>query len=106
MVVANLKTAAKTLKNKKVKASQRASCGHAAKVFDIAVKVYVHYCHFPSCELAARIRPSASSFENDFFAHAGAPIFGHGSATPILMTGISFEPIWMSKLNPRIHCFL
>jgi hypothetical protein len=55
--VGNVKTAPKKLKNKTLKASQPASYGHAAKVFDISVKVYVHYCHLPSCEAAMRLLP-------------------------------------------------
>ncbi len=53
----NVSTAEKKLKNKKNKKSQAASYGHAAKVFDIAVKVYVYYCHLPSCDLAAKLLP-------------------------------------------------
>ena len=55
--VKNIATASKTLKNKKEKKSQPASYGHAAKVFDIAVKVYVHYCHLPNCETAVILLP-------------------------------------------------
>ena len=43
--------------NKKIKKSQSASYGHAAKVFDIAGKVYVYYCHLPGCESAAKLLP-------------------------------------------------
>lgn len=55
--IGNIKTAEKTLKNGRVKESHYASYGHAAKVFDIAVKVYVHYCCQPSPELAKKILP-------------------------------------------------
>ncbi len=55
--VGNISTASKTLKNKVEKKSKPASYGHAAKVFDIAVKVYVHYCHLPSCEAAVVLLP-------------------------------------------------
>jgi hypothetical protein len=41
----------------KKKESHPASYGHAAKVFDVAVKVYVHYCHLPSCETAVTLLP-------------------------------------------------
>jgi hypothetical protein len=39
-----------------VKKSQSASYGQAAKVFDIVLKVYVHYCSRPSASQAARLR--------------------------------------------------
>lgn len=55
--VKNIATASKTLKNKKEKKSQSASYGHAAKVFDIAVKVYVYYCHLPNCKTAVALLP-------------------------------------------------
>ena len=53
----NISTAKKTLKNKVEKKSRATSYGHAAKVFDIAVKVYVHYCHLPSKEAAISLLP-------------------------------------------------
>lgn len=52
-----ISTAEKELKNKKTKNSRRASYGHAAKVFDIAAKVYVYYCHLPSCDSATQLMP-------------------------------------------------
>jgi hypothetical protein len=53
----SISTAAKELKNKRSKKSRPASYGHAAKVFDIAAKVYVYYCHLPSCDSAGRLMP-------------------------------------------------
>lgn len=53
----NIVTASKELKNKAVKVSKKASYGHAAKVFDIAVKVYVYYCHLPNCEKVTELLP-------------------------------------------------
>ena len=50
-------TAQKTLKNGKTKQSQHASFGQAAKVLDVALKVYVYYCSQPSSEVSARIDP-------------------------------------------------
>lgn len=55
--VENVKTAFKILKGGKEKPSRPASYGHAAKVFDIAVKVYVQYCHLPDCASASRLLP-------------------------------------------------
>ena len=46
--VKNIKTAKK---------SERASYGHAAKVFDIALKVYVYYCNLPTLEKAQQLLP-------------------------------------------------
>jgi hypothetical protein len=53
----NVVTAKRVLRNKKEKHSQPVSYGHAAKVFDIAVKVYVYYCHLPSCDAAEKLLP-------------------------------------------------
>ncbi len=52
-----IRTAEKTLKNGKTKPSQPASYGQAAKVLDVAFKVYVYYCSQPSADVAARIDP-------------------------------------------------
>ncbi len=52
-----IRTAEKTLKNGKTKPSQLASFGQAAKVLDIALKVYIFYCSQPSSDVAARIGP-------------------------------------------------
>jgi len=45
------------LRNGTEKPSRPATYGHAAKVFDIAVKVYVHYCNLPGPEAAAVLLP-------------------------------------------------
>lgn len=50
-------TAEKTLKNGKTKQSKQASFGQAAKVLDIALKVYVYYCSQPSSDVSVRITP-------------------------------------------------
>jgi len=52
-----IQTAPKNLKNGKVQPSQRSSYGQAAKVLDIAIKVYVYYCGQPTAETAQRIVP-------------------------------------------------
>lgn len=56
--IRNIKTAEK--KNKEgltIKPSQATSYGHGAKVFDVASKVYVYYCHLPDGETAAMLLP-------------------------------------------------
>lgn len=55
--VKNIFTVEKVLKNKKIKKSRAASYGQAAKVFNIALKVYVYYCNLPDYETVARLRP-------------------------------------------------
>lgn len=50
-------TAEKTFKNKKSKPSKNASYGQAAKILDIAIKVYVYYCNRPSVEVAHKLTP-------------------------------------------------
>jgi hypothetical protein len=52
-----IRTAQKTLKNGKTKQGQPASFGQAAKVLDVALKVYVYYCSQPSSDVSARIDP-------------------------------------------------
>jgi hypothetical protein len=52
-----IRTAEKKLKNGKVLKSEAASYGHAAKVLDIAIKVYVYYCAQPNVEVAERLVP-------------------------------------------------
>ncbi|MGG5239623.1 hypothetical protein ACQZ2F_08700 [Pseudomonas lurida] len=52
-----ISTARKTFKNKREKPSRPASYGHAAKVFDISVKVYVHYCHLPNSKTTVMLLP-------------------------------------------------
>jgi len=53
----NIQTAQRILKNKKTKLSSSASYGQGAKVLDIAIKVYVHYCKLPDPQTADRILP-------------------------------------------------
>jgi DNA primase len=53
----NVQTAQKILKNKETKQSASASYGQGAKVLDIAIKVYVHYCKLPDPQTAERILP-------------------------------------------------
>ena len=55
--VKNVLTAEKVLKNKKIKKSRAASYGQAAKVFNVALKVYVYYCNLPDYETATRLQP-------------------------------------------------
>jgi len=50
-------SAEKNLKNGKTQRSQAASYGQAAKVLDIAAKVYVYYCSQPTADIAGRITP-------------------------------------------------
>ena len=52
---ANISTTAKERDGKIVKKPGRASYGHAAKVLDIVLKVYVYYSHQPSCQAATRL---------------------------------------------------
>jgi len=52
-----IRTAGRKPKNGKVRPSQRASYGHAAKVLDIATKVYAYYCTRPNAQVAQRIVP-------------------------------------------------
>jgi hypothetical protein len=53
----NVSTAKRVLKNKQIKESQAASYGQAAKVFNIALKIYVYYCNLPDRETAAKLLP-------------------------------------------------
>lgn len=55
--VKNVYTAEKKMKNRETKESQAASYGQAAKVFDVAAKVYVYYCHYPCCESFGKLLP-------------------------------------------------
>ena len=59
--VRNIFTAKKVLKNKKIKKSRPASYGQAAKVFNVALKVYVYYCNLPDCDSAAKLLPMLHS---------------------------------------------
>lgn len=55
--VLSVKTAPKKYVGRATKPSEPASYGQAAKVFDISTKVFVHYCHLPTCEAAKRLLP-------------------------------------------------
>jgi hypothetical protein len=55
--IQNVFTAEKVLKNKNIKKSRAASYGQAAKVFDVALKVYVYYCNLPDYESAEKLLP-------------------------------------------------
>jgi len=55
--VKNIATAKKNLKNGKIKESRAASYGQAAKVLNVALKVYVYYCNLPDCETATKLLP-------------------------------------------------
>jgi hypothetical protein len=55
--IKNIRTAKKMKKGVALKPSAPASYGHAAKVLDISAKVYVHYCHLPSCDAALQLLP-------------------------------------------------
>jgi hypothetical protein len=55
--IKNISTAKRVLKNKKIKKSRTASYGQAAKVFNVALKVYVYYCILPDWESTARLLP-------------------------------------------------
>ena len=46
------------MKNKEIKKSRASSYGQAAKVFDVALKVYVYYCNLPDFEFAAKLLPA------------------------------------------------
>lgn len=50
--IREIRTAQKKLKNGKFLKSKTASYGHAAKVLDIAIKVYAYYCVQPNPRLA------------------------------------------------------
>ena len=54
-----IRTAPKQYKNGGVKPSCACSYGQAAKVLDVAAKVYVHYCGLPSPEIANRLALAA-----------------------------------------------
>lgn len=59
--VNNVSTAKRVLKNKRVKESRSASYGQGAKVFNIAMKVYVYYCNLPDHDTATRLIPMLHS---------------------------------------------
>jgi hypothetical protein len=53
----NIKTAKRVRGNKIIKKSRSASYGQAGKVFNIVLKVYVYYCHYPNDNAAAKLLP-------------------------------------------------
>jgi hypothetical protein len=68
--VKNISTAAKRLKNGRTIASCQCSYGHAAKVLDVAAKVYIYYCAQPSPEAAQRLVPMLhAALDTDMMHH-------------------------------------
>ena len=57
MITSNISTSKKVLKNPEIKTSRAASYGQAAKVIDVALKVYVYYCNLPDYESAMKLIP-------------------------------------------------
>ena len=55
--VENINTVKRVLKNKRVDKSHRASYGQAGNVFNVVLKVYVYYCHYPDFKAATKLRP-------------------------------------------------
>ena len=55
--VAEIRTAERILKNQIIKEAHPASYGHAAKVFDIVMKVYVYYSQLPTKSAADLLIP-------------------------------------------------
>jgi hypothetical protein len=53
----NIQCAGKTLKNANVLPAGPSSYGQAAKILDVAIKVYVYYCALPTLEVSERIVP-------------------------------------------------
>lgn len=72
--VREIKTAAKKGKNGRGQECEAASYGHAAKILDIAIKVYVYYCRQPTEEMAQRLVPLLNGA-------ADTPIMSHLKAT-------------------------
>lgn len=54
---ANIQTPSRKLKNGSINKSHASSWGHAAKVYDLVMKVCVYYCRLPTPEVATRIVP-------------------------------------------------
>jgi hypothetical protein len=52
--IKNVRTSKKDRENKN---SNPASYGQAAKMFNVATKVYVYYCQLPSCESSTKLIP-------------------------------------------------
>jgi len=55
--VTQIRTAESRKNGRVTKLARAASYGHAAKVFDVASKVYVYYCHLPNVKAAAALLP-------------------------------------------------
>jgi hypothetical protein len=55
--VENINTAQKVLKNKRVKKSHPASYGQAGKVFNVVLKVFIYYCHYPDYKASKKLLP-------------------------------------------------
>ena len=53
----NICTAPRAKNNNQQKASQRASYGQAAKVLNVALKVFVYYCNLPENNIADHLLP-------------------------------------------------
>ena len=69
-------SAEKNLRNGKIQRSQAASYGQAAKVLDIAAKVYVYYCSQPTADIAGRITPLLhGAVDQGFDRRANCPSF-------------------------------
>ena len=79
-------TAEKILKNGKVLKSEAASYGHAAKVLDIAIKVYVYYCAQPNAEVAERLVP-----------------FLHGAVDTALMKHLNYPRTAIKDINEKAY---
>ncbi len=52
-----IRTASRKSRGRGSTKARPASYGHAAKVFDVASKVYVYYCHLPSRQIATSLLP-------------------------------------------------
>ena len=55
--VKNVKIAERKRNGRRIKKSEHASYGHAAKVIDIVLKVCIYYCYLPNEKTAQRIIP-------------------------------------------------
>lgn len=72
--IQNISTAEKKFKSGQTKPSRTCSYGQAAKVLDVAAKVYVYYCGQPSQESARRLVPTLhAALDNRMMEHLGIP---------------------------------
>jgi len=53
----NIMTAERKRNGKVITKSENASWGHAAKVFDIVLKVIICYCQLPTVDISAKLKP-------------------------------------------------